>query len=555
MYEQASSDLSNAAEQKIFSTNAVHQAIVVVLNAITGCMESELLKEEHPNLFTDCSIVLWPFVCTSLKLLEFLPDVEKVEIQDRNLPFLVLKALNTIQSEYPTENVHLGVEISTKLALVYEVLERYDDAVQVIASCINRICLIRQDVSEGEIGLFSVTCSLNMHPEMQKLRDRRAFKDFQSIPWKEVRALLKSSPSKSADEETIRTLLVKALPSIELDMRNNLLRCKMKQQFLRDYVKERFKADERFRLTQKRYEPQPVISVMHEQDVKDVCLENPLLRAMMNITYASSGRNIERERRNSMLLKAEKLLHQAQELEKNYIRDILVKKSDSANNDPLSVFRISFSSATIKVNLVDLRKLSPTGKYFQILAHESSDVKVTVKDIHIHGTGDYQSMYCEAKDSALVKLSHLKQNQTYRCGIAIYDDSFKQIGSVVDSSIIVLASLPYPLSVCWGYLANAAGAIKSNAIVHRAQKLLFKLYVPLIMEKDEVNKTDQHMDPSIKIQKQLFSLDHQSISSEPPSVIQNLVHSIFLQSEKHARITHTFIETKHIKELEEKRAV
>jgi hypothetical protein len=522
---------------------AMHHAVVAVLNAVTGCMESELLKDEHPRLFIDSLIALWSFARPLLEDLEFITDAKAYSnLTEKNLVVLVLKALDTIQAEYPTENVYLGIAISAKLALVYEVLENYRAAIQVSALCVDRIRLCREDISEGVSSVHTATCSLHMHPKHEVRTRGQSYRKNNEMSWVDVKTQLESYTSPSKESDT--AALLKSLPCLELDMVNNLIRCRMKHQFMDDYNRNEIKSSQHFRLTHKRLDLAPPVSRPSDIDIEKICMDNPVLKAMVNITYASSGRNLSMEERKSMLKDAERQLIVAKSNEERYLREIVPLTTRKAKISQPILARKSFSSMTLRMS-----KIAPPGaKYYQLFARPTLSDKVTVKDITLHGTGEFFPISSDAD----VKITGLMSNMNYSYAAAFYDEDKKQLGRVGESIMHVVAGLPLPISVCWGYLANAAGAANCREVSDKARLRLLDYFVPERMNDAEVVRLSRH---TKRADGSLFHIDEERIKYEPPSATRSLIHSILMLSERTSLDKTEFIETSDIRGLQDKRVM
>lgn len=268
---------------------------------------------------------------------------------------MVLRALHILHTEFATENILQGIVASSKLAMLFEILELYSDAELVLEETVARVRICREHLAEGTESIDSVTCSLNMHREFSEVSDLASLshrqKNQSSLITLNTRRPLSSSKggnnssSSSPDSHSSEinqcsslpylhthgidaSFLLNKLPCCELDLIAALVRCNMKQRYHTNVARQ-LKSDREFeRLTNKKAPVTIVVARPIDEDVQRICASSLPSKAILNCTYAVSGKNIPLEERFVMLKQAYDLIQHESQNEKLLLRELQATLSD-----------------------------------------------------------------------------------------------------------------------------------------------------------------------------------------------------------------------------------
>ncbi|KAJ3224027.1 hypothetical protein HK099_000353 [Clydaea vesicula] len=515
----------------------IHLGIVDFLQSLTGCMESELLKVEHPRIFMDSTLFLWKFVEPYVRELNLLSEVQFKGIDINSSVVQILKALHLLHSEYPTENILIGIVISSKLALISEFYEQFEEAVQILEEILQRIRISREHLSEGSSNINSVTCSIQSHPVLAKefQTENEEWIEFSTDTVTEINELgYQSSLHYLYSNNSDTSYLLLKLPSLELDVLSSLIRCNMKQKYRSASLTQMKKDYEYQRLHHKKKAHTAVVIKPEKSDIERIAGENLSAQAMIKIIYSCSGKNISIHDRKIFLDDALKLLQSSFVEEERLLREILnhakigVNRS-STRSAPQFVKR-SYSSITLKMANQD-RSI----EYFEIYAREAttSNLQVSVKDILLNGTGS--PVYNDGAPECTI--SDLIHNKKYIFAVGAYTSDGKlkdrHIGKTGNG---IVSMLPLPLIVCWGNLGNAAHAINHFSVAEYAHKRQLDHFLNYYAPDSILRELSSFLPSKEKLAApSTFKLNEITVALAPPSAIQNLIQSFYFINERALR--------------------
>ncbi|KAI9350242.1 hypothetical protein BDR26DRAFT_580606 [Obelidium mucronatum] len=422
-------DLSATAQdlrwRKLEVSDAVHDASISLIQAMSDCLEIKSVFEESSVLFIDSARLLWSFVEPLVQ--EYLQIDDRLladELMRDDIVVKIMRSIHLIAAEFPNKEIEFGIMASLKFTELLEKICDLDDAIDILEQTCARITEARGVLGDGSGSLDIVAAHAGIH----------------------LKHLIELSNSSDEKDKVKLTI-----PCLEIEAYKALFRCDMKRTFYQAISLQNKRKEEYERLTKKQMKTKLFVNSPSDSYVKFMCGENTVLKAILLTVHASSGQNLSIIQKHSMLLSATMYLRKQAHAEKTLLID-MSKKSTSSGFSPMkcpmpTIIRRTPFSITIRPN----HMVSESGHLlvpssYQGFCKKFGAGKVALNDTDYPGSGDNVI----ATERAEITFSGLEPNTRYMFAVAAFDESGQIMGcGIGETSKGCTAMFSLPLVYCW----------------------------------------------------------------------------------------------------------